>query len=53
MLLMQMEAKGWVRREVDAGDARIKRLALTDAGRTIAAKSLKVHSEVVTAMVAG
>jgi len=53
MLLAQMEAKGWVRREADASDARVKRLALTPAGQAVAAKSLKVQSEVVTAMVAG
>ena len=53
MLLAQMEAKGWVRREADASDARVKRLALTAAGQVIAAKSMKVQSEIVTAMVAG
>jgi DNA-binding MarR family transcriptional regulator len=53
MLLAQMEAKGWVRREADARDARVKRLALTGAGMAIAAKSRKIQSEVVSAMVAG
>ena len=53
MLLAQMEAKGWVRRKADASDARVKRLALTAAGRAIAAQSMKVQAEVVTAMVAG
>lgn len=53
MLLAQLEAKGWVRREADASDARVKRLTLTAAGEKIAALSLKTQSEVVTAMVAG
>lgn len=53
MLLAQLEAKGWVRREADVGDARVKRLTLTAAGEKIAARSLTVQSEVITAMVAG
>lgn len=53
MLLAQLEAKGWVRREADASDARVKRLTLTAAGEKIAARSLKIQSEVVTAMVVG
>lgn len=53
MLLAQMEAKGWVLRESDARDARVKRLALTAAGERIAAKSLNLQSQVIAAMVAG
>lgn len=53
MLLTQLETKGWVRREADANDARVKRLTLTAAGGEIAARSLKIQAEVVTAMVAG
>jgi DNA-binding MarR family transcriptional regulator len=48
-----MEARGWVRREADAADARVKRLQLTPAGQALAAQSLQVQSEVVAAMVAG
>ena len=53
MLLSQMEAKGWVRRDADDRDARVKRLALTPEGQTIAARSRKIQSQVVSAMVAG
>lgn len=53
MLLAQLEAKGWVRREADAGDARVKRLTLTATGETMAARSLRIQAEVVSAMVAG
>lgn len=53
MLLSQMEARGWVRREADAADARVKRLQLTPAGQTMAAQTLQVQSQVVAAMVAG
>lgn len=53
MLLTQMEARGWVRREADAADARVWRLQLTPAGQALAAQTLQVQSEVVAAMVAG
>ena len=53
MLLTQMEGKGWVVREADASDARVKRLLLTRAGLALAAKTLKIQSEVVGAMVEG
>ena len=53
MLLAQMEAQGLVLREADANDARVKRLALTRDGQALAARSLKVQSEVVAAMVEG
>ena len=51
MLLSQMEAQGWVRREADAADARVKRLVLTVAGEAIARRTLQVQAEVVRAMV--
>jgi DNA-binding MarR family transcriptional regulator len=53
MLLTQMESRGWVRREADAADARLKRLQLTPAGQALAAKTLQLQSQVVAAMVAG
>lgn len=53
MLLAQMESRGWVRREADAADARVKRLQLTRAGLALAERTLQVQSEVVAAMVAG
>ena len=53
MLLTQMEGKGWVLREADASDARVKRLLLTKAGLALAAKTLKIQSEVIGAMVEG
>jgi DNA-binding MarR family transcriptional regulator len=53
MLLTQMEGKGWVVREADASDARVKRLGLTQAGLALATKTLKIQSEVVGAMVEG
>jgi DNA-binding MarR family transcriptional regulator len=53
MLLAQMEARGWVRREADAADARVKRLQLTLAGEALASKTLAAQAEVVRAMVAG
>ena len=53
MLLTQMEGKGWVVREADASDARVKRLLLTRVGLALATKTLKIQSEVVGAMVEG
>lgn len=51
MLLTQMEGKALVVREADAKDARVRRLFLTPAGQALAAKTLKVQAELVTAMV--
>jgi DNA-binding MarR family transcriptional regulator len=53
MLLTQMESRGWVRREADAADARVKRLQLTPAGQALAAQTLQVQAQVVVAMVDG
>lgn len=53
MLLTQMEGKALVARETDASDARVRRLFLTPAGHALAAKTLKVQSEVVAAMAQG
>lgn len=52
MLLTQMEARGWVRRDSDGADARVRRLTLTDDGMAMAQKCLAVQAEMVTAMVA-
>jgi DNA-binding MarR family transcriptional regulator len=51
MLLTQMEARGWVRRDSDGADARVRRLTLTDDGMAMAQKCLAVQAEMVTAMV--
>ena len=53
MLLTQMEAQGLVTREVDAEDARVRRLFLTREGLALAQQTLKVQGEVIAAMVAG
>ena len=52
MLLTQMEAKGWVRRDSDGADARVRRLTLTEDGMAMAQRCLAVQAELVTAMVA-
>jgi DNA-binding MarR family transcriptional regulator len=52
MLLKQMEADGWVRREADPADARAKRLSLTPAGEALARKTMKVQAAVVSGMAA-
>lgn len=53
MLLAQLEERGWVRREADAADARVKRLQLTAAGEAIARRTLAAQAEVVRTMVTG
>lgn len=53
MLLTQMAARHWVRREDDPADARAKRLFLTEQGMALAARAMRVQSAVVTAMVGG
>ena len=52
MLVAQMEKQGWVQRESDSADARVKRLSLTEAGMAVARRTLQVQAEVVSAMVA-
>ncbi|SEJ26572.1 DNA-binding transcriptional regulator, MarR family [Variovorax sp. OK605] len=52
MLLSQMEAKGWVRRDSDGADARVRRLTLTGDGMAVAQQCLAIQAEVVEAMVA-
>lgn len=53
MLLSQMEERGLVTRDMDADDARTKRLTLTAAGMALAQQAMKIQAEVVHAMVAG
>lgn len=53
MLVAHMESRGWVVRESDSADARVKRLSLTPEGVTIAQQTLQVQAEVVRAMVGG
>lgn len=50
-LLRSMEERGLVRREIDPGDARARRLFLTRAGDTLARKTLALQAEVVKTMV--
>ena len=50
MLLKQMEADGWVRREIDPSDARAKCLFLTAAGAALAWRTMKVQGDVVSSM---
>lgn len=51
MLIAHMESLGWVLRDSDAADARVKRLSLTPAGLAMAQQSLQVQADVVLAMV--
>ncbi|RZL65082.1 MAG: MarR family transcriptional regulator [Variovorax sp.] len=53
MLIAQMEARGWVLRESDGADARVKRLSLTPEGLAIAQRTLAVQADVIRAMVGG
>ena len=50
MLLGAMEEARLVRRELDAGDARVRRLFLTAAGERLARRTLAVQAAVVEAM---
>jgi DNA-binding MarR family transcriptional regulator len=49
-LLRTMEARGWVRREADPGDARARRLFVTRSGEALARRTLAVQAEIVQAM---
>ena len=50
-LLTRLEARGLVRRETDARDARVKRVYLTDEGRALVERSLERQNAVVGQMV--
>lgn len=52
MTLGRMEASGWLRRESDPGDGRIKRLYLGDAGVALAERALAIQAEIIAAMMA-
>jgi DNA-binding MarR family transcriptional regulator len=51
-LVVSLEQRGWLQREVDSADARVRRLRLTRSGEAIARKTLAVQAEVVQAMAA-
>lgn len=52
-LLSEMEARGWVRREPDPVDGRVKRLVLAPAGARMAERTAAVQAEVVALMTSG
>jgi len=47
MLLPQMEKNGWIQREPDEGDKRLKRLSLTPDGVRLAERALQVQMRLV------
>lgn len=51
MLVAQMESRGWLVRESDDADARVKRLSLTPEGLAIAQQTLALQGEVIQTMV--
>ncbi|RYF60230.1 MAG: MarR family transcriptional regulator [Comamonadaceae bacterium] len=51
MLIAQLESRGWVLRESDGADARVKRLSLTPDGLAVAQQTLAIQADVVRAMV--
>jgi DNA-binding MarR family transcriptional regulator len=51
-LLGEMEARGWVLREPDPSDARVKRLTLTAEGLQMAQRTADVQADVVALMTA-
>ncbi|WP_425259195.1 MarR family winged helix-turn-helix transcriptional regulator [Rubrivivax sp. RP6-9] len=52
-LIGDMESRGWVKRESDPADGRVKRLVLTPAGTHIAERAAAVQAEVVALMTDG
>lgn len=52
-LIGSMEARGWVRREPDPVDGRVKRLVLAPAGALMAERTAAVQAEVVALMTDG
>ncbi len=50
MLIKRLEEDGWVRRESDAQDARMKRLHLTELGLERAEEVRQVQTQVVSTM---
>ena len=51
-LVVSLEQRGWLQREVDPGDARVRRLRLTRSGEAMARKTMAAQAEVVQAMAA-
>jgi DNA-binding MarR family transcriptional regulator len=49
-LVVSLEKRGWLQREVDPADARVRRLRLTRSGEVMAKKTMAVQAEVVQAM---
>jgi DNA-binding MarR family transcriptional regulator len=52
-LIGSMEARGWVKREPDQADGRVKRLVLAPAGARMAERTAAVQAEVVALMTDG
>lgn len=51
--LVDMEARGWLKREPDPADGRVKRLVLTAAGVRMAERTAAVQAQVVALMTEG
>jgi len=49
-LVVSLEQRGWLGREIDSSDARVRRLYLTRSGEAIARKTMAAQAEVVQAM---
>lgn len=52
-LLGDLEARGWISRQPDPADGRVKRLSLTPAGAEMAIRTAAIQAEVVTLMTEG
>lgn len=52
-LLGELESRGWISRQPDPADGRVKRLSLTDAGAEMAARTATIQAEVVALMTEG
>ncbi len=50
MLVTRMEQDGWVERQIDHVDARVRLLVLTDTGRALAEQAQAIQDDVVAAM---
>ncbi|CEJ09803.1 putative HTH-type transcriptional regulator YusO [bacterium YEK0313] len=53
MTLPDLERRGFVVREKDAADGRVRRLGLTDAGTALAERAFAAHTGVLDVMMAG
>lgn len=52
-LLGELESRGWISRQPDPADGRVKRLSLTVAGAQMAARTAAIQAEVVALMTEG